>query len=483
MDFGERSCFDYYRNLYKRLKESRWFASSSHSFIKGFGENSVTMGMKFGMVIVVVLVVALVVPPLTIAGQSSEEWPTFHGNWARTGYVDADLPDNLELLWEFPGEWDVLQSQSTPAISGGRVYFTAENMQDIGPIFIYALDAENGELAWSYRAGRDAGAGFDPLPTVVDGRVYVGDENYLYAFDAESGGLIWRFEVPWGGGLHGVDSAPVVMENKVYFGSWDGWFYCLDANTGELLWEYSDGDGKMGHVIKAPAFSNGIIYFGTGAGSGSIKRDTFHYTGWVYALNAENGDLIWEFPIGDEICSSPAVVDNIVYIGAGFMGHLPGDGMWAFDAHTGELLWYFDTENEPVGCPAVAHGKVYFQSDDRYLYALDSENGSIVWKYYTDTWAWSPPIVIGDKVVIGNGELQVLDAENGDLIFLGSIGAGGYAPAFAYGKVYIATWSPGGVQAWGAPSTLPEEESLWWLLPIGVVLIIGAIAFVWRKIL
>ena len=53
--FGERSCFDYYRNLNKRLKESRWFASSSHSFIKGFGENSVTMGMKFGMVIVAVL--------------------------------------------------------------------------------------------------------------------------------------------------------------------------------------------------------------------------------------------------------------------------------------------------------------------------------------------------------------------------------------------------------------------------------------------
>jgi len=363
---------------------------------------------------------------------------------------------NLHLL-SLAAEFISRQSQSTPAISGGRVYFTAENMQDIGPIFIYALDAENGELVWNYRAGRDAGAGFDPLPTVVDGRVYVGDENYLYAFDAESGELIWRFEVPWGGGLHGVDSAPIVIDNRVYFGSWDGWFYCLDANTGELIWEYSDGDGKMGHVIKAPAFSN--------------------------ALNAQNGDLIWKFQIGDEIGSSPAVVDNIVYIGAGFMGHLPGDGMWAFDARTGELLWYFDTENIPVGCPAVAHSRVYFQSDDGYLYALDAKNGSIVWKYYTDTWAWSPPIVIGDKVVIGNGELQVLDAENGDLIFLGSIGAGGYAPAFAYGKVYIATWSPGGVQAWGALSTLPEEESLWWLLPIGVVLIIGAIAFVWRKIL
>ncbi|MFB0499921.1 MAG: PQQ-binding-like beta-propeller repeat protein [Candidatus Hadarchaeaceae archaeon] len=438
------------------------------------------MGMKFGMVIVVVLVVALVVPPLTIAGQSSEEWPTFHGNWARTGYIDAELSDNLGLLWEFPGEWGVLQSKSTPAIADGKVYFTAyKTQEDIGHIFIFALDAENGELVWNYRAGRDAGASDYPSPTVVDGRVYVGDENYLYAFDAESGELIWRFEVPWEGGLHGVDSSPVVIDNRVYFGSWDGWFYCLDANTGELIWAYSDGDGKMGHAMEAPAFSDGIIYFGTGAGAGS----PIDYTGWVYALNAQNGDLIWKFQIGDEIGSSPAVVDNIVYIGAGFMGHLPGDGMWAFDAHTGELIWYFDTENESVGCPAVAHGKVYFQSNDRYLYALDAKNGSIVWKYYTDTWAWSPPIVIGDKVVIGNGELHVLDAENGDLISLGNIGGGGYAPAFAYGKIYITTWSPGGIQVLGAPSTPPKEESLWWLLPIGVVLIIGAIAFVWRKIL
>ena len=371
----------------------------------------------------------------------------------------------------------MIRSRSTPAVAGRKVYFTAENMQD-SLLYIYALDAENGSLMWSYRGGRDAGAGRLPSPTVASGRVYVGDENYLYAFDAESGERIWRFEVPWEGGLHGVDSAPVVTDNKVYFGSWDGWFYCVDANTGELIWEYSDGDGEMGHVMGAPAVIDGAVYFGTGAGS-------VGYTGWVYALNAENGAPIWRYHIGDEISSSPAVVDNIVYIGAGFMGHLSGDGMWAFDAKTGEVLWYFDTENEPVSSPAVAHSKVCFGSNDGYVYALSAENGSVVWKYYLERGiAWNPPVVIGNRVILGTRSLYVFDAETGELLSSRLIGAAGYAPAFAYGKIYIATWYPGGLQAWAqAPAeVLHEGEPTWWALAVGAVSIIGAIILVWRKL-
>jgi len=35
-----------------------------------------------------------------------------------------------------------------------------------------------------------------------------------------------------------VDSSPAVVDGVVYFGSNDGKFYALDANTGHELWEF-----------------------------------------------------------------------------------------------------------------------------------------------------------------------------------------------------------------------------------------------------
>jgi outer membrane protein assembly factor BamB len=403
---------------------------------------SVALLLLFGLL-------AFISPSSTVGGLDSQEWPTFHGNWARTGHVDATLPDELELLWEFPGEWDVIRSKSSPVVADGKVYFTAIIVEEgpfYGRLVIYALDAENGSLIWSYVGGRDAGAGLHPTPTVANGTVYVGDEDYLYAFDAETGEIKWRFEVPKILDLRGVDGAPVVVDNRVYFGCWSGWFFCVDANTGELIWEYSHGDGRMGHVTEAPSLVNGVVYFGTAAGG-------VGYTGWVYALNAENGSLIWKFHIGDEICSSPAIVDNVLYIGAGFMGHLPGDGVWALDAKTGKLLWYFDTENMPVASPAVAHGKVYFGCFDGYVYALSAENGQVIWKYHVGGLGLPSPIVVGDKVLIGSDRVHVLDAETGELLAEYGMGSVPNPPAFAYGKLYFICYQ-GGIKAY-APSA-PE---------------------------
>ena len=360
-------------------------------------EEESTESMKHRITLVVLLIVIALGVPI-IAGQTEEEWPTFRRDWARTGLASIDILSELEVIWKFSSE--LVDIKSSPAVGENKVYFTGVGKD--GYLYIYALDVKSGSVMWKYRGNRDAGGGRHPSPTLADGTIYVGDENYLYAFDAETGEVKWRFEVPWPRkGLHGVDSAPVVVNNRIYFGSWDGWFYCVDVNTGELIWEYSDGVGAMGHVTEAPAFVNDIVYFGTAAGG-------VGYTGWVYALDADNGNLIWKFHIGDEITTSPVVVDNVLYIGAGFMGDLSGDGVWALDARTGELLWHFDTENVMItNSPVVVDGKVIFGS--RYnncIYALDAGDGSVVWStsINNETYFYSSPAVAGGKVIIGGGE-------------------------------------------------------------------------------
>jgi len=73
-------------------------------------------------------------------------------------------------------------------------------------------------------------------PPVIDrDRVYVAatDRHTVYALDVESGTTQWRYTA---GGR--VDSPPTVAKGLVVFGCRDGWVYALRAADGALVWRY-----------------------------------------------------------------------------------------------------------------------------------------------------------------------------------------------------------------------------------------------------
>ena len=81
-----------------------------------------------------------------------------------------------------------------------------------------------------------------------------------------------------------------------------------------------------------------------------------------------NLGLHWQYWIGLEIFSSPAVVNGVVYVGA-------NTGTYALHASTGDLLWQYTTGNTVYSSPAVANGIVYFTSNDSNVYALNANRG------------------------------------------------------------------------------------------------------------
>jgi outer membrane protein assembly factor BamB len=68
----------------------------------------------------------------------------------------------------------------------------------------------------------------------------------MYAFDKATGLLRWQFKVgqalaptlPYRRQCATITSSPVIVGDVVYFGASDGWFYALDARTGEAVWKY-----------------------------------------------------------------------------------------------------------------------------------------------------------------------------------------------------------------------------------------------------
>jgi outer membrane protein assembly factor BamB len=167
-----------------------------------------------------------------------------------------------------------------------------------------ALDMVTGQIDWtspaaeypwgSFQAYQSAGS-WGPMGGGYDlddktGQVYIPSyDGNLYCFSNTDGHLIWKFfcgnTTETGMGHHIPWSEIIIADNKVYFTVGehtnpypmpaDGHFYCVDARTGELIWELNGFyehvwdtrhmSGIMGGIIWYPNKYDGCLY-GIGKG-------------------------------------------------------------------------------------------------------------------------------------------------------------------------------------------------------------------------
>lgn len=292
-------------------------------------------------------------------------------------------------------------------------------------------------------------------------------------FTVHPGRLVWTFRAPDKGA---IASSPLVAGGRVYVGAGhDSFFkpygavYCLDAETGELVWSFHDDKHMKQVSISSPCLAGGKLYIGEGYHQDSDCK--------VYCLDAETGRKLWDFRTGSHTESSPAVVDGRLYIGAG------DDGLYCLDAATGEEFWHF-TGLHVDASPAVAGGRVYCGSGpgDKYgdtqVFCLDAGTGQPLWRVSTDGLAaWASPVVAGGHVYFGvgnarfdgstpnpGGAVLCLATEGGEIVWRRVVSEGVLArPALDGSAVYIGRRDgrcecldhAGGVPSWtrdlGAP--------------------------------
>jgi outer membrane protein assembly factor BamB len=154
-----------------------------------------------------------------------------------------------------------------------------------------------------------------------------------------------------------VFSTPIVtVDQHVYFGGQDGFVTALDAETGELRWQFSvqsdvDGSGAIGH--------DGALFIGADDGH-------------LYALNPD-GSPRFRFVAQRDIRSSVGISPaGSIYV-TSFDHHLYSI------AANGELEWALPTGGILHSSPVVdAQGTIFFGSQDDRLFAVSSA-GTILW--------------------------------------------------------------------------------------------------------
>ena len=109
-------------------------------------------------------------------------------------------------------------------------------------------------------------------------------------------------------------------------------------------------------------------------------------TAAVYALDASTGAMLWSYQTGNFwVYSSPAVADDVVYVGSNDHLASSGGNLFALNASTGKMLWSYLTGGEVYSSPAVANGVVYIGGGDKNIYALNACSGEMLWSYQANS--------------------------------------------------------------------------------------------------
>ncbi len=280
-----------------------------------------------------------------------------------------------------------------------------------------------------------------------------------------------------------VSSQPIIVNGVIYFGSWDGREYAVDAKTGKKIWDYDCGQSSR----SAAAYGDGMVFFGDIAGI-------------LHALDAKTGTLKWKKKIDPHPSTvstgAPIFYQGRIYIGVS--SHEEGAGMRsknylcctfrgsvvAYDAKTGDEAWRWyvipetptdqgkDKAGKTIIGPAggaiwstvsldttakriyVTTGNQYTQPASNFpnaIVALDLNTGKLLWSYQAtpkDIWTFecrTNPECSDLDVDFGTTPVMVRGAGNKKIL------AAGQKSGFAYGvdpdtgkQVWSTQVGPGG---------------------------------------
>ena len=280
--------------------------------------------------------------------------------------------------------------------------------------------------------------GFEATPIVVDGIMYVsGAWSKVYAIDARNGKLIWTYDpkVPGRFGMKAccdvVNRGVALYKGKVYVGTIDGRLIAIDATEGKPVWEVWTVDSTKNYTITgAPRIIKGNVIIGNGGAEYGVR-------GYITAYDAETGKQEWRFYTVPGDPSKPfesKAMEMAAKTWTGEWWKYGGGGTcWDAMAFDPELnIMYVGTGN---GSPWNRYHRSPGGGDNLFLssiVAINPDNGEYVWHYQTtpgDSWDFTAtqPLVLADLEIEGkmrkvimqapkNGFFYVIDRINGNFI-------------------------------------------------------------------
>ncbi len=364
------------------------------------------------------------------------------------GVLMAFRESDGEFLWQATYEklasgrandWPYQGIASSPLIEDGAAYFTSNRGQVVAVDLQGFHDKEN------------------------DGPVK--DEKLTDLHDPD---VLWIFDMmeEVGSFPHNMsNSSPVAFQNLIFVSTSNGQdeshvnipspkapaIIAIDKTTGKLVWEDNSVEDRILHgQWSTPAVADvaGVMQVVHAQGDG-----------WVRGYEALTGKKLWEFDTNpktsvwpktrNEVIATPVIYQNVVYIANGQdpehgegVGHAYAiDPTKRGDITQSGMIWHYDKIRRSISTAAIKDHLIYFADFSGFLHCLDLKTGKPHWTHDMFAAIWASPMIIDDKVYLGDEDGDVTVLQHGNVLKVVSeqnMGSSVYATAVpANGKLFI----------------------------------------------
>lgn len=197
----------------------------------------------------------------------------------------------------------------------------------------------------------------------------------------------------------------------MFVGSCAGVFYAFDKATGAVRWSYDIAkDGKQKSFHGNPLITDDLILIGTDY---NCAPDGI---GHVYAFERSTGKVRWKY-------QTTSVPTDILRVGQNVYFGSFQDNWYALNLQDGKLLWKFSTGEsnescEPIKSPVADDRYLYLTGLDGIVYSLEGTSGRVVWKRKLPA-VPSTGLALKDKTLfvgVSNNRIYRLHAETGTTV-------------------------------------------------------------------
>ncbi len=337
------------------------------------------------------------------------DWKQSYNTPSHVGlnYLSDSKLNKFTRVVKGKGQRDNEKILAQPIISNNKLFFLDAN----GNVFSFNLEKNKYEWKKNIILHNDKGHNI--------GGGLAADENYLFigspyaevfCLDINTGKIIWKNST-----LTPVRATPTLVDNKVIILTLDNRILVLEKEDGSLIWEHQGiqnttsiiGEPKVaveGNLLLAP-YSNGDIFALNLINGRELWKQT--------SVNIEQSETSNSF---SDIDANPVILKNIIIIAS------TSGKVFAINKKNGNLVWeqYLNTNQSPL----VNGNSVFLVHNNKELINLDLKNGKIRWiseieKDYSNESnnMWLSPVLVNNKLVTvgGNRSLIISNPYNGDL--------------------------------------------------------------------
>jgi outer membrane protein assembly factor BamB len=322
---------------------------------------------------------------------------------------------------------------------------------------VVALDVTSGERLWEYK---DGDVQFFAVPVVDDGTIFVGDyEGRLHAISTD-GVQQWVYTPERRMIIGPVSPDPkdrvigsvAVDSDKVFFGLGSRNVVAVSRTTAEKVWTFETDHGVWGKPLYFPATNDAppTVYV--------VSLD--HY---LYAIHADTGDQLWRIDLGgaapggivydearnwvyagtfvsevvavdlatheivdryktkDWVWGRPVLLDDTL-----FVGDLSGNLYAVSVTDQGfDTKWEREVADGAIrSTPVLTDGVVIVSSKDKHVYAVNKDDGSLLWSKKTKGEALTELVFIPSTNEGEAGLIAVGTSSGSQLVVTYNIGTG-----------------------------------------------------------